>query len=140
MKIIEHPKEKRMFPKNCIRISEKYKFLSKCNIQVAKLTNHLLKDYYLPYLVNGEFSGIFAGKQRVYGYETPKMAFDYGKELVIKYAKLYKKEIAWKTNQQIPPLDIDKMAEKSRKDKRDEIPVKPQGYRGAGEHKFKGDQ
>lgn len=37
------------------------------------------------------------------------------------------------------PLDIDKMGEENRKEKRDEIPVKPQGYRGAGEHKFEGD-
>lgn len=39
----------------------------------------------------------------------------------------------------IVKLDIDKMGEEMRERDRNEIPIKPKGYRGAGEHKFEGD-
>ena len=52
--------------------------------------------------------------------------------------KCYMKDL-YRIFPELKPLDIDKMGEESRKEKRDAIPVKPQGYRGAGEHKFECD-
>jgi len=60
-------------------------------------------------------------------------------QYLVEVAKRYRAFLRAEKAKLIKPLDIDKMGEEMRAEERDEIPVKPQGYRGAGEFRNGGD-